>query len=25
MMRLEQWVDAAIAERADPDEQHLLR
>ena len=25
MMRLEQWVDATIAERADPDEQHLLR
>ena len=25
MMRLEHWVDAAIAERADPDEQHLLR
>ena len=25
MMRLEQWVDAAIAERADPDDQHLLR
>ncbi|HME74265.1 MAG TPA: hypothetical protein VKI00_00985 [Mycobacterium sp.] len=25
MMRLEQWVGAAIAERADPDEQHLLR
>jgi hypothetical protein len=25
MTRLEQWVEAAIAERADPDEQHLLR
>ena len=25
MVRLERWVDAAIAERADPDEQHLLR
>ena len=25
MMRLERWVDAAIAERVDPDEQHLLR
>ena len=25
MMRLEQWVHATIAERADPDEQHLLR
>jgi hypothetical protein len=25
MVRLEHWVDATIAERADPDEQHLLR
>jgi hypothetical protein len=25
MTRLEQWVDAAIGERADPDEKHLLR
>jgi hypothetical protein len=25
MMRLEHWVNAAIAERADPNEQHLLR
>jgi hypothetical protein len=25
MTRLEQWVNTAIAERADPDEQHLLR
>ena len=25
MTRLEQWVHTAIAERADPDEQHLLR
>ena len=25
LLRLEHWVDAAIAERADPDERHLLR
>jgi hypothetical protein len=25
MIRLEHWVDATIAERADPDDQHLLR